>query len=148
MANFSQLRRRQSSREILWRAQLAGLDLHEDGTATFHPGMAAGAAGRQRRPSARASLRRQFSEAASGAPSAAGSGSELSKHHASPDEMGEIMWEFRPRFATSAGELKRRHKHKYNEERERQRTRVRSSRKNNAKETGAPDTMGLRSLRL
>ena len=127
MANFSQLRRRQSSRELLWRSQLAGLDLHEDGTVTFHAGMAS-VGPRQRRPSARASLRRQFSEAASGGASAAGSGGDLAagaaRPHASPDEMGEIMWEFRPRYVTSAGELKRRQKHKYNEERERQRTRV------------------------
>ena len=76
MANFSQLRRRQSSRELLWRSQLAGLDLHEDGTVTFHAGMAS-VGPRQRRPSARASLRRQFSEAASGGASAAGSGGDL-----------------------------------------------------------------------
>ena len=40
-------------------------------------------------------------------------------HHFDPDEMGEIMWEMRPRFATSAGELKRRKKKEMLAERDR-----------------------------
>ena len=40
-------------------------------------------------------------------------------HQMNPDEMGEIMWEMRPRFATSAGELKRRKKKSILAERDR-----------------------------
>ena len=44
-------------------------------------------------------------------------------HHFDPDEMGEIMWEMRPRFATSAGELKRRKKKEMLAERDRKEVR-------------------------
>lgn len=94
--NFSQLRRRQSSRELLYRRQLS--TLMEDAE-----GEAAAMRARHFSATARASLRRQLSEAAA----ATGSAEAV----ASPDEMGEMMWEMRPRFATSAGELKRRRKH-------------------------------------
>ena len=46
-------------------------------------------------------------------------------HHLDPDEMGEIMWEMRPRFATSAGELKRRKKKEMLAERDRKEVRTR-----------------------
>ena len=48
-------------------------------------------------------------------------------HHFDPDEMGEIMWEMRPRFATSAGELKRRKKKEMLAERERNQVRRRTA---------------------
>lgn len=79
------------------------------------PAVAAAAAegfGRRRHfsASARATLRRQLSEAAP----------RTSAEHMGSDELGELMWEMRPRFATSAGELKRRKKHEWlDKERER-----------------------------
>ncbi len=120
MANFSQLRRRQSSREILYRTQLSlqsdeggaedGIGLRFAGgrshTVGAH-GPAAGAAEAARdnvaamRPRAR-SFRRQMSDAPD------------------PDEMGSIMWEMRSRSHTSAGELKRMRKKERLAERERQ----------------------------
>lgn len=79
MANFSQLRRRQSSREILFRHQF-----HEDfeGRARHHSVSG--------RPTPH--FQRQLSE---------------TPEH---DELASLMWEMRPRYATSAGELKRKHK--------------------------------------
>jgi len=64
--------------------------------------------------SARQALRRQLSEAPRG--TAATTAATL-ETHASPDELGEFMWEMRPRYATSAGELKRRRKHEQLEKR-------------------------------
>ena len=103
MANFSQLRRRQSSREMIFRSQFS-VESPEDGDEIAPMGAAATGAAHHRFPSRganRHSLRRQISEAPD------------------PDEIGEAMWEMRPRYATSAGELKRKIKKEKLAERER-----------------------------
>ena len=98
MANFSQLRRRQSSREMIFRSQFS-MESPEDEDGD--PGPLSQHHHRFPARGARPSLRRQISEA----PDA--------------DEMGEAMWEMRPRYATSAGELKRKIKKEKLAERER-----------------------------
>jgi hypothetical protein len=126
MANFSQLRRRQSSREVVYRTQFS---IHSDealaerdedaegggggitfGAAASGPSAAAGrsftmAAGQGRDAAAAARNRRSFKRQMSQAPNA--------------DEMGELMWDMRSRSATSAGELKRKNKKLKMAERER-----------------------------
>ena len=109
MANFSQLRRRQSSREMLYRKQYSfELEMEEKSRNDPEAGMQL----RRRhptisgRPTTGRSLKRQISAAPD------------------PDEMGEIMWEMRPRYYTSAGELKRKIRKERKAERDRQEVRV------------------------
>ena len=121
MANFSQLRRRQSSREMIFRRQLSTLmeDLEGERAELAFAAMATapGGGGRTRHfsASARATLRRQLSEATP---------PRTSAEQLDSDELGELMWEMRPRFATSAGELKRRRKHEWLQEKEWERKEV------------------------
>ena len=98
MANFSQLRRQKSSREIVFRQQLSG-DLDIAGDLEMGAPSGPTATGFRPRSATRVSLRRQMSEAPD------------------PDEIGSIMWEMRPRRATTAGELRRRKKAKAERER-------------------------------
>ena len=106
MANFSQLRRRQSSREMLYRRQYSfELEMEEKSKNDPEAGMQL----RKRHPTISgrpSSLKRQISAAPD------------------PDEMGEIMWEMRPRYYTSAGELKRKIRKERKAERDRQEVRV------------------------
>ena len=109
MANFSQLRRRQSSREILYRRQFSQEfdDIHMAHLAQVAKEEGEEGGERSRHHSAHAAkqdggdqkhhheLERQSSQAV---------------EHADPDELGTLMWEVRPRCATSAGELKRKYK--------------------------------------
>lgn len=82
MANFSQLRRRQSSREILYRSQLS----EEFEERRRHHSVSGS------RPNTSASTRYSH---------------WINEGPEENEEISSLMWEMRPRYATSAGELKR-----------------------------------------
>ena len=84
MANFSQLRRRQSSREILYRSQIS----EEFDERRRHRSVSGS------RPNANVPPSARYSHWINEGPE-------------ENEEISSLMWEMRPRYATSAGELKR-----------------------------------------